>query len=692
MRSRSIEPEFATVVGGPDVRIKDPIERTEFDFYSLTDVEPVPASTDPFEFPVDSAVQVRTARLETATNLNVIIRTKDGEMLKEAANMQEVRVPHGEYLIQPLTSKVMVYVLVESSITLRRTDRGVAFDFGAKVDVRIGARSFHNRPAAIIDTSEDPEDMMQAVSMLSSSLKTTTPERSFPASRGHPPLITLKDELRIPDNLVRPDTGVRIEVPAKLKPIYVVSPLAFYLGAEIVPGEDMKLVTDTGYEKSLRRPNGFQPEVRRVLQQIFFLDCITRTEGALKIDLKERNEVEPKVDLDFATLYDQPVAKQLEKYLEIPYETLEEYMPKWKATLDIEPEPKRVEMLSHAANDLAIVRCPPEPDPSEIKPQPEELTEFYRSASNDQENQETPSIINIDSADSIEHMWAGDGFAIDASKANADAFRRRFDIEPKGEIEVHVVCNDPEMLDENVVGDIYGIEETYALNVNSHEKVTKDELRELLTTPNDFLHYIGHVTTEGIECTDGLLDTRELDEVNLRTFVLNGCQSYVQGNELVRRGSVAGVVTLSKVGNKAACEIGLLLARLLNNGYPLQAAVSVSKQKNLSGNQYAVVGDGSVELVKSDGGNPVLSNIQKEENGSFSVTIDSFPINGGASLGSVHMSFIGDNTSYYLNSGNFAVDGLSASEIDEYLNVGMFPVAVADEIYWSKEISVDVFD
>lgn len=691
MRSRSIEPEFATVVGGPDVRIKDPIERTEFDFYSLTEVDLEPASTEPFEFPVDSAVRVRTARLETAENLNVIIRTQDGEMLKEAANMQEVRVPHGEYLIQVLTSKVIVYVMVESNVTLQRTDRGIALDFGAKVDVRIGARSFHNRPAAIIDTSEDPEDMMQAVSMLSSSLKTTTPERSFPTSRGHPPLITLKDELRIPDNLVRPDTGIRIEIPAELDPIYIVSPLAYYLSAEIVPGKDMKLMTDTGYEKSLRGPDGFQHEVSKVLKQLFFLDCITRTEGAFKIDMKERNKVESKVDIDFATLYNQSIAKQLEEYLKVPYEMLEDHMPKWKATLDIEPEPKRVEMLSHAANDLAIVRCLPEPDPSGIKPQPKELTEFYRSASNDQENQETPSIINIEPADSIEHMWAGDGFAIDASKANADAFRRRFDVEPKSEIEVHIVCNNSEMVDENVVGDIYGIEETYALNVNSHENVTKDELQELLSSPNDFLHYIGHVTTEGIKCADGLLDVRELDRVNLRTFVLNGCQSYVQGNELVKRGSVAGVVTLSKVGNKAACEIGRLLARLLNNGYPLQAAVSVAKQKNLSGNQYAVVGDGSVELVKSDGGNPVLSTICQEGDDSFSVTIDSFPTNGGASLGSLHMSYISDNTSYYLNSGYFSVDGLSANEIDEYLSVGMFPVAIDDEIHWSKEISVDIF-
>ena len=688
MRSRSIEPEFATVVGGPDVRIKDPIERTEFDFYSLSAVDPEPASTEPFKWPVDSAVQVRTARLETAKNLNLFIRTQDGEMVKEAANMQEVRVPHGEYLVQVNTSQMMIYVLVESSIAVKRTGRGVALDFGAEVDVRIGARSFHTRPSAIIDTTDDPEDVMKAVSMLGSSLKTTTPERSFPTSRGHPPLITLSDELRIPDNLERPDTGVQIEVPKNFRSIYVASSLAYYLGAEIVPGDTPRIVTENGYKAPLEGTDGFQQEVSQVLQQVFFLDCVTRTEGAIKVEMKERNEIEPKVDLDFATLYDLPLTEQLEEYLKVPFETIGPHLPKWKTTVDIEPDSKRVEMLAHAANDLAIIRCPSRADPGEIKPQPEELTEFYRSASDDTDDQgNDPEIINLKPTTSIEHVWAGEGFAIGASKANPEAYRHRFDIDPKDTIQVDIVCNDPEMVNENIVGEIYGIEETYAFNVKSHEQVTTDEFAELLASPSDFLHYIGHVTTDGIECSDGLLDVRDLEDVKIRTFLLNGCRSYVQGNELVKRGSVGGVVTLSKIGNKAAGEIGLSLARLLNNGYPLQTALSVSKEENLSGNQYTVVGDGSVELVRSNNGGPVLASIERNEE-TYSVRVESFPIKDGASMGTLHMSFIGDNTSYYLKSGSFAVEDLTAEKINEYLDVGTFPVMVNGELRWSNEISV----
>lgn len=689
MRSRSIEPEFATVVDGPDIRIRDPVERTEFDFYSLTEVNPEPTSTEPFEFPVDSAVRVRTARLETAKNLNIVIYTQDGEMLKEAANQQEIRVSHGAYLIQVLTSEMVIYLLVESSVAVTRTDSGVALDFGAEVDVRVGARSFHTRPAAIIDTSEEPEDMMKAVSMLGSSLKTTSPERSFPNSRGHPPLISLSDELRIPDVLERPDTGVKIEVPAEYESIYVVTPLAFYLGAEVVPGDSPRLIAENGYEKLLTGADGLQPEVSKILQQVFFLDSIVRTEGAINVEMVERKEVEPKVDLDFPTLYHKSLPEQLEEYLKVPFETLEPHMPKWKTTVDIEPKPKRVEMLSYAAEDLAVVRCPTRPNPGEVKPQPEELTEFYRSTSDSNSSpSDSPEVINLKSADSIEHVWSGSGFAIGASKANPSAYRRRFEVEPKNTIEVDIVCNDPEMVDENIVGEIYGNEETYAFEIKRHEQVTTGELRELLVSPSDFLHYIGHVTTDGIECSNGLFDVRELDDVGIRTFVLNGCRSYVQGSELVKKGSVAGVVTLSKIGNKAACEIGMSLARLLNNGFPLQSALTIAKEKNLSGNQYAVVGDGGVELVRSDGGTPVLATISK--NGKmYSVNIDAFPSKGHGAVGGLHMSYIGNNTSYYLNSGSYYVADMSAQEITDYLSMGTFPVCVDGNMFWSNTMSVD---
>jgi hypothetical protein len=46
----------------------------------------------------------------------------------------------------------------------------------------------------------DAEDVMMAILTFRSALKTTSPERSFPTLRGHPPAIELNDRLEIPDD------------------------------------------------------------------------------------------------------------------------------------------------------------------------------------------------------------------------------------------------------------------------------------------------------------------------------------------------------------------------------------------------------------------------------------------------------------------------------------------------------------
>ena len=43
--------------------------------------------------------------------------------------------------------------------------------------------------------------------------------------------------------------------------------------------------------------------------------------------MKERKEVEPKVDLDFETLYNRSLAEQLGEYLEILFETVGKNLP-----------------------------------------------------------------------------------------------------------------------------------------------------------------------------------------------------------------------------------------------------------------------------------------------------------------------------------------------------------------------------
>jgi hypothetical protein len=228
--------------------------------------------------------------------------------------------------------------------------------FEEPAEMVLGARSYHSQPAATITTTENPRDVMQAVSAMGSALKTTSPERSFPTLRGHPPAIELGDELRIPDGLDAPDTGIRIEVPPVREAVYVVAPLAYYLGAEVVPGDQPRLVTDDGFEHRLA-PD-FEESVERVLKQTFFLDCIVWTEGRYPVELHERTAIDNDLDLEPAALYHRSSAERLAAYLSVRFETVQEHLPTWKLTTHVAPEPENVEILPFLIDDLAIVRMP----------------------------------------------------------------------------------------------------------------------------------------------------------------------------------------------------------------------------------------------------------------------------------------------------------------------------------------------
>jgi len=150
-----------------------------------------------------------------------------------------------------------VYAELESSIQMYSDADRTYLSFEQPMPTIIGARSYHTRPASTITTTTEPTDVMNAVSAFGSALKTTTVERSYPTLRGHPPAIKLGTELHIPEKIEQSQTSVQLEVPPELSYIRVVAPLAYYLGASIVPGPEPKLVTDAGYVYSLALLLGF---------------------------------------------------------------------------------------------------------------------------------------------------------------------------------------------------------------------------------------------------------------------------------------------------------------------------------------------------------------------------------------------------------------------------------------------------
>jgi hypothetical protein len=705
-----MDPTFTVHTDRDGVEIADPIENARFELYTSSAVEPSPLPTDEFYFPVDSAVSVETSAVVVPKLANVLVRTQSGELVADNADHLDRSLGPGAYVLELSTAPMKLYLSVESSLTVRHDEAGVTVAFGDSAEVAVGARSFHDRPAGTVTTTPDPVGAMDAISLLGAALKTTSPERSFPTLRGHPPLVEVGEEFDAPDAIERPDTGVRLELPAEYEYVYPAASLAYYLGAAVVPADRPRLVTDEGFAYDLDGPKGYERTVGRVLRQTFFFDCVIRTEGYYQVDLHEREAVEPLVDLDFGVLYDRSLAERLEAYLSVPFGTVAEHVPDWNLTTDVMATPDNAEVLPFVVDDLALVRCPGEPTGASVSPAPNPLAEFFRSepekgaavdsaASEDFTRSTTDDsaaavqqreIFNPEPAQTVEHAWIGDGFPVGANKATAESYRRRAQRSSpdKTSIEIHVVCNDERMKEEGVVEELYGVRDLLRFDVSVHYELATDELSDLLARPADFLHYIGHVDGEGMRCPDGHLDARTLSDVNVKAFVLNACRSYAQGEALVEAGSYGGVVTLAEIANTVATDVGRTLARLLNCGFPLRVALSVVKDAIGPAHQYTTIGDGGLTLCQSESGCPLHLEIEKIAEDEFHVEVRSYS-SAGYEIGSIYLPLIGQNSVHHLVSTENSSFEVTGAELDDYFDREIMPVEYEGNLYWTDELAGD---
>ena len=692
-----MKPEFTQLESSSGVRIRDPIENTQLELYTESNVTPRPVSTDEFMFPVNAAIELRTSAIEIPRLANVYLRDSSGSLVGQSSNQERTFFSDDQYSLDVSSVQVKLYLRVSSAVTVVRRQETTHLEFDDDVPVYVGARLPHETPAGAITIRRDNfEDATRAVSLLGSALKTTTCERSFPSLRGHPPLVELGDEFHVPEGIERPDTGVRIEVPQDYATLYQASTLAYYLGAEVVESDATRLVAED-FTYSFTSAD-VETEFARVLKQVFFFDCLTRSEGLYPVDLYERQTVVDELPFDFEELYDAGIGEQLETYLSVPFETIEPYLPRWKLNADVNPRPENIEVLPFIANELGTVRTLATTGESTTKSEPDELTSFYRDAvdqaavvrsTSSASNVGGNNIVKPRDTDAIEHVWVSDGFPIGASKADANTYRRRLarEGEPPSHISIDIVVNDHEMSEEDVVQDYFGARDFFDFAVNVHYELTTAELADVLEDGTDFLHYVGHVDEDGFQCTDGMLDARTLDEVNVEAFLLNACRSYEQGNALVEKGSMGGIVTLAKVTNDPAVRVGRALARLLNQGFSLQSGLSVARHVTLFGQQYITIGDGTLQLVSNESGTPLSVDVERTDTDEYTVSMTGYPTRILA-LGSMLTPHIAGNTMRYLSSSQLAQFQVTKSELEEFFELQVMPVLIDGDLYWSDELTL----
>lgn len=695
----------------PGVQLLDPIEGVRYDLYVAEDdagVEQRPDDAVPV--PVDAVARVETRRLTLPKRLDLIVRDEGlqvvGTVDPDDPTVPEVTAP-GPYLLEVTSAPLKLYLQVPAPFDVEaHEDRlDVAFDGVDPVDIAI--RSFHEQPAGTITVGESVRDEMEAISRFGSALKTTSPERAWPTLRGHPPLVERGDEFAVPHGIQRPTTGITLHVPPDREFIYPSAPLAYYLGARLEPTTGPPRLSAADRTVALDADD-FTSELNVLLRRLFVMDVAARSEGMYPFEVPEIERIETIVEdaVDWAGLFDSPIDERTAAYLAPRFDPVETeaILPDWHLTTDVSPVRSSLEYLPWVASDLSLVRLTKRLATGTAADEPEPVTAFLRSPADDPSRQaeegaagrdadgaalEDLSVVRPAPAETPEHRWVGERPPLEAQHADRGALDRHLSRLPPEQddhvISIDVVCNDAAMMDEAIVEEVYGVREFLEYDVRTHYSLTRGELREVLESPGDLLHYVGHVDDDGIRCVDGSLDARTLDGINTDAFLLNACRSYHQGQALLDAGSLAGVVTLTNVGNVIATRMGQQLARLLDTGLRFRSALAILQQYVASSYRYIVLGAGNLQLVQSESGAPYMVDVESREDGSYRVELTQYPASG-YDIGALTMPVIDESDSHYLATGRIGPFVVRQEALVAFFEREEVPVDLEGDLVWSSDV------
>jgi hypothetical protein len=286
--------------------------------------------------------------------------------------------------------------------------------------------------------------------------------------------------------------------------------------------------------------------------------------------------------------------------------------------------------------------------------------------------------------------WIGDGFPINAGMTPVTAFENRLAREPtESDLSFVVVCNESEMgAEQRIVESVYGNRSDLTFDVDIRTGLSRADLTDVFEAGHDFVHYIGHVDVRGFRCADGHLDVGNVDGVDCDAFFLNACHSVDQGVGLIEQGSIGGIVTLDSVLNRDAVAFGQTIARLLNSGYRIGAAVHVAQYTLEREHLYNVVGDPTLAITQSDGV-PNICEIEEIGDDRFRLQYNTFPA-ARSGLGSFFRPFLEQVDVYALNGSRLIDLELSGAQLQEFLSYEAVPVLSGGEMIWSDDFENSV--
>ena len=640
----------------------------------------------------DAEFSGRVEQMEFPSRFGAVTDVAAETSLRVGGTDEALDLEDGTYLLR-VEAEIKCYLAFEGRAKVRRrTNDAMVVEFPEPRTVTVGFRSRTDRAPETMTVSRTPSGVATALRYASAAIRTTTPDRSFPSMRVHPPLVEFGAETAIPDEISseRLATDVELRLPADLSYLFPAAPLAYYLGADVTVDHDRPVLAAAGRELELGERPTFERTVNDVLERVFFLDCLARRAGPNDVQ-----EIAPlslsRVDLSADRVYDLSVADRLWTYLDAPFDRIRDDLPGWHLCMYVEPVYDNGEVLPYLLNDLAAVYPPKLESLSSDERLNRSLDDFYRQDDDPDgvhRSVEDAPTVDLDKPrleEGTAHGWLAEGTPIDVFKSLREAYENRgtYRDRPTDSISVVAVLNDAEMTDEHAkVADIYRDRaEELDLDIAIREELRTGELAQTFNTGHDLLHFIGHCEDSGLRCPDGTLSAAELAESNVQTFFLNACGSYHEGLELIRKGSVAGAVTFNTVLDEQAALVGTMFARLVAHGYSIERALKLSRRRVMMNKDYAVVGDGTHVLSQTSNVVGPKARLVAEGDDEFRLeyTVRAPWITGGtftATHEGSKRTLFGDSLSLR--------DDRTA--MGEFLSESNFPVVYDGDIHWADDV------
>ncbi|MFB6268859.1 MAG: hypothetical protein ABEH83_02885 [Halobacterium sp.] len=638
--------------------------------------------------PTDAELTGVAVRLSVPAD-GVTVTTPGARSTVSLAAGEQRRLDAGEYVVEA-DAAIDVTVAFAGPAVLERDDR-LHVVFRDATSVGVGFTSGTHAPADTITIPKTLDGVATAITHAAAAHRTTSPDRSAAAYRCHPPAFSFGDAVDVPESVAAatPDTGIELVLPRSLRALFVAAPLAYYLGADVTVDGDVTprlRAPESGVHETF---DALAVDGPATLARAFWLDCLVRAGAPPGVSnapapdgaaLDGRDALD-ELGIDPAAVYDATPADRLATYLDAPFERVADDLPEWHLSMHVASNLDHVRTLPFLLDRLAFV-YPPETATLESQELMERsLDDFYRGPPGPVA---TVEMLKPKLRDGRWQGWLADGTPIDVFKSHPAAYRNHLDYVRDGasDLSVAVVLNDRSMSGEHeAVADIYGEhEESLPMDVSFFENLTRAGLRDVFASHYEFVHYIGHCEVEGLRCADGNLAVADLDETNVETFFLNACGSYYEGLDLVKRGSVAGAVTLRKVLDEQAAKVGTAFARLLVHGFPIETALRLARRRIRMGKDYAVVGDGMQTLSQTDRDAVRVAHVERGED-ACEVSYEHLAADAHGSWYDVDV----DGAGAPQLCGNPTEFTMPPADLAGVFDEADHPVIVDGEFYWADE-------